>query len=330
MNSREIVKRTIEFDKPDRVPLMFPYLGISDVYDIGLKTASGWKPKEEGEKDEWGTIWEKPDAKSGIVNMGYVKSVPIEDIDEIKDYSLPVPSDPSRYEDIENEIKKSGEKYRLFGWFTLFERAQHLHGMENLFIDLYQKPEQVHVLLNKINDFTLGVLDNLNKYKGRLDGFRLGDDWGTQKGSLLSIKMFREFFKSRYKEIISKAHGLGMDVWLHSDGRINEVIEEFIEIGLDVVNIQSPHVLGIEEIRRRYSGRITFECCVDLQKSLPFKSRREIGNEARVLIEKWGTSKGGFIGTDYGTTEEDHIAIGVSKERVCWMLEAFRRYGVYR
>ncbi|MBT9150788.1 MAG: hypothetical protein DDT40_00967 [candidate division WS2 bacterium] len=262
--------------------------------------------------------------------MGQVKTVPIENLDEIKYYNFPDPFEPSRYEAIEKAIEKSEEKYRLFGWFALFERAQQLHGTENLFIDFYQKPEQVHRLLDKINDFTFGVLDTIEPYKGKLDGFRIGDDWGTQRGSLLSIKMFREFFKSRYKEIISKAHGLGMDVWLHSDGRINEVIEEFIEIGLDVVNIQSPHVLGIEEIRRRYSGRITFECCVDLQKSLPFKSRREIGNEARVLIEKWGTSKGGFIGTDYGTTEEDHIAIGVSKERVCWMLEAFRRYGVYR
>ena len=141
MNSREIVKRAIKFDKPERVPLMFPYLGISDVYCIGLKTASGWKPKEAGEKDEWGTIWEKPDAKSGVVNMGYVKTVPIEDLDEIKDYNSPDHSDPFRYEDIEKEIKKSGEKYRLFGWFTLFERTQQLHGMENLFIDLCQKPD---------------------------------------------------------------------------------------------------------------------------------------------------------------------------------------------
>ena len=149
MNSRKIVKRAIKFDRPERIPLMFPYLGIS-----------------------------------------YVKAVPIEDIDEIKDYNFPNPLDSSRYEDIENEIKKSGEKYRLFGWFTLFERAQQLHGMENLFIDFYQEPEQVHTLLNKINDFTLGVL--------------------------------------------------GMDVWLHSDGKVNDIIEEFIDIGLDVVKIQSP------------------------------------------------------------------------------------------
>lgn len=308
---------------------MFPFLGVSDVSCIGLKTPSTWRPKAEGE-DEWGTIWKKPNPETGIINMGQVETVPIENLDKMKDYSFPDPFEPFRYEDIEKEIEKSEEKYRLFGWFTLFERAQQLHGTKDLFIDFHQKPAQVSQLLDKINDFTLGVLDKLKKYKGRLDGFRLGDDWGTQKASLLSIKMFREFFKPRYKEITSKAHSLGMDVWLHSDGRINEVIEEFIAIGLDVVNIQSPHVLGIEEIHRRYSGRITFECCVDLQKSLPFKSRREIEDEARVLINKWGTPKGGFIGTDYGATEEDHLAIGVSKERVCWMLEAFRRYGVYR
>ncbi len=328
MNSREIVKRAIKFDRPERVPLIFPFLGVSDITCINLEPSSKWRPKTEGE-DEWGTIWEKPNPETGIINMGQVKSVPIKNLDEIEYHNFPDPSDPSRYENIEKEINASGEKYRLFGWFTLFERAQQLYGMENLFIDFSQNPAQVHKLLEKITGFILRVLNNLKKYKGKLDGIRLGDDWGTQNSSLLSVKMFREFFKPRYKEIISEAHSLGSDVWLHSDGKINEIIEEFIDIGLNVINIQSPRVLGIEEISKRYSGKITFECTVDLQRTLPFGSKEEIENEAKTLIYKWGTSKGGFIGTDYGATEEDHIAIGVSKKRVLWMLEAFRKYGKY-
>lgn len=199
--------------------------------------------------------------------------------------------------------------------------------MEKLFVDFHENPGQVHALLNKINDFTIGVLKSIERYKGKIDGFYMGDDWGTQNGSLISIKMFREFFKPLYQKRIAKAHSLGMHVWLHSDGKINDIIEEFIDIGLDVINIQSPHVLGIEEVSKRYSGRITFWCPVDLQKTLPFGSREDIDSEAKTLICKWATSKGGFIGSDYGTTDEDHLAIGVSKERVQWMLESFKKHG---
>ncbi len=325
MNSREIVKRAIKFNRPERVPLFFPWLGVSDIHYFKLKN----RPKIEG-KDQWGTVWRKPDSKTGIVNMGYVIDVPIKNLNEVETHKFPNPSEPFRYEDLEKEIERAGEKYRLLGWLNFFEKAWELCGIENLFIAFYEKPEQIHKLLERISDYIMEILQNIQKYKGKIDGFYFGDDWGTENSLWVSIKTFREFFKPRYKEIISKVHSLGMDVWLHSDGRINEVIEEFIAIGLDVVNIQSPHVLGIEEISRRYSGRIAFNCTVDLQKTLPFASKREIENEAKMLIEKWGTPEGGFIGTDYGATQEDHIAIGVSKERVCWMLEAFRRYGNYK
>ena len=105
-------------------------------------------------------------------------------------------------------------------------------------------------------------------------------------------------------------------------------MEEFIDVELDVVNIQSPHILGIEEISKRYRGRITFWCSVDIQETLPFSSRKEIENEAKTLINMWGTSEGGFIAGDYGWTTEDHIAIGVGKKRVRYALEAFRKYGM--
>ncbi len=328
MDSCEIVKCAIEFNKPKRVPLMFPFLGVSDIHYVGLKNPKGWTPNFDGE-DEWGVIWEKPNPASGTVNMGQPKNVVIADLDKIDSYKFPDPYDSSRYEDLEKEVRKAGKKYVLLGWFTLFERAQQLRGTENLFTDFYEKPQQVHKLLEKIKDFIIGALNSVERYKGDIHGFRIGDDWGDQKGLLISIKMFREFLKPLYEEIISRAHSLGFHVWLHSDGKINDLIQEFIDIGLDVVNIQSPQVLGIEEISKRYSGRITFECTVDLQKTLPFGSKEEVENEAKMLIHKWGTPQGGFIGTDYGATEEDHLAIGVSKERVQYMLEAFEKHGQY-
>lgn len=327
MNSYQVVKQAIEFDKPARVPLMFPWLEVSDVYTIWLKTPKGWKPQFKGE-DEWGAIWQKPNPASGIVNMGHVKNIVIEDLGEIDTHKFPDPNEPSRYEDIDKDLLSGRDKYIAMGWLSLFERAWQLHGMKNLFIDFYDKPEQVHRFLDRITEFILGSLSNLKSKVGKIHGFIIGDDWGTQQNTFISIPLFRKFFKPCYKEIIELIHKLGMHAWLHSDGKINDLMEEFIDIGLDVVNIQSPHVLGIEKISRRYRGRITFWCSVDLQETLPFGSRKEIENEAKTLINTWGTPEGGFIGSDYGWTTEDHIAIGVGKKRVRYALEAFRKYGM--
>ena len=106
---------------------------------------------------------------------------------------------------------------------------------------------------------------------------------------------------------------------MHSCGKVNEIIEGLIEIGLDAINLQQPRALGIEEIGRRFRGRICFESLCDIQHTLPLKDAGDIRAEAQLLLKEWGTPEGGFILGDYG----DGAAIGVSPEKKQIMLDAF-------
>ena len=97
------------------------------------------------------------------------------------------------------------------------------------------------------------------------------------------------------------------------------IIEDLIEIGLDAINLQQPRALGIEEIGQRFRGRICFESPCDIQHTLPFKGAAEMREEARLLLEHWGTLDGGFILSDYG----DGADIGVELAKKQIMLDAF-------
>ncbi len=108
---------------------------------------------------------------------------------------------------------------------------------------------------------------------------------------------------------------------MHSCGHINDVIEEWIECGLDVVNLQQPRNLGIEEIGRRYRGRICFCTLCDIQATLPFGTEQQIREEARLLLEHWASPKGGFILTDY--THGEYIGVSLESKRI--MLDEFVR-----
>ena len=328
MTPKEIVTRAIEFEKPERIPIRFPGFGFDDTYGVGYQPAGGWKPSKLNE-DEWGCVWEKPQdvsPSSKIVNMGQVKGHPLKDLGMLRDFKFPDPQDSNRFVPMEGALKDAGDKYVILGdGFTLFERSWGLHGMTQLFIDMYEKPGLVHELLDRITEFHIGILESLKPFKGRIHGYSLGDDWGSEKATFISVPAFREFFKPRYKLMIDRIHALGMHAWLHSCGRINNFIEEFIDIGLDVINPQQPRALGIDEISRRYQGRICFETLADIQKVYPRASKEEIGQEIKLLIEKWGTPDGGFIGSDY----TDHTAIGVSEENAGYLFEAFKKYGKY-
>ena len=332
MSSYERVRRAIEFACPDRVPLMFERLGDSDIAGSGHKTLAATSQREARDKglteyvDEWGVIWNLNPEALHFVDIGYVARASLQDYSLLGEYPFPDPDDHRRYEDIELTLARQSGKYIQSSWFTLFEQAWQLRGgVSNLFLVMYDNPHQLAELLTVISDFTVRAITNLHDFAGRIHGIWLGDDWGTQSSTFLSIDQFRRFFKPHYKKIIDAAHRGGMHVWLHSDGKINDLIEEFTDIGLDVINIEQPLMVGIDDISDRYQGRIAFCPVIDTQKTLITGSQAEIEAQAKDLIQKWGTPRGGIIAYGY----EPHEVLGIDEERARFALDAWRRHGRY-
>ncbi|MGQ9730399.1 MAG: uroporphyrinogen decarboxylase family protein [Candidatus Zipacnadales bacterium] len=318
MTSYEIVRRPIEFDVPERIPIRFAALGIDDTFGVGLQPARGWRPSQPYE-DEWGVVWTPP--PKGISNMGQPKGHNLRSLEALDDVPWPDPHDDHRFTTIEEQLVNAGEKYVLVGCgFTFFERMHYLRGMPELFIDLYENPRGVHELAERVLAFPVGIAEEIGKrFRGRIHGMAMTDDWGTQEAAFISLPMFREFFKPYYQRLYDAIHDAGMHAWMHSCGHVNDIIGEWIDCGLDVVNLQQPRNLGIEQIGTRYRGQICFESLCDIQMTLPWKGADAIREEARLLIEHWATPRGGFILSDYG----DGAAIGVPLEKKRLMLEAF-------
>jgi len=320
MTSREIVRRAVEFDTPERLPIICAALGINDVYGVGCKPSAGWEPSRPNE-DEWGCVREKPDADSGVVNMGQPKGHPLTDWTMLDEINFPDPTDDSRWDHMEEALAGAGDKYVRIGCgFTFFERMHYLRGFEQLLVDMHTEPEMVRELAERVIAYPIGLAREVGKrFRGRIDGMSMTDDWGTQTQTIVSMPMWREFFKDGYQRLFDAIHDAGMHAWMHSCGHVNDVIEEWIDCGLDSVNLQQPTNLGIEEIGRLYRGRICFESLCDIQMTLPFGSDDDVRREAKLLLEHWATPEGGFVLSDYG----DGRAIGVSDERKMVMLRAF-------
>jgi len=318
MSSYEVVRRAIEFNGPDRLPIRFDALGISDVHAVWTNQIGPGDVSKRESYDEWGCRW----VRSEIANMGQVKGHPLESWTALNSYQWPNPDDPGLYKGMESRFEGSAGKYILTGIFMLlFERMHSLRGMENVLMDLYLERERIETLADRIVEYDLAVIRNISeRFPGCIHGFAFTDDWGTEKATLVSSELWRQFFKPRYARIFEAAHTAGWHVWMHTCGKVNEIIGDLIDIGLDVINLQQPRVLGIEEIGRRFRGRICFESLCDIQHTLPFKGPKEIYDEAKLLLKNWTTDKGGFILSDYG--EGEAIGVGVKKKKL--MLEAFQ------
>jgi hypothetical protein len=304
--------------------MRFGTLNMDDTHGVGTNAVGTGDRSQAATHDEWGCLW----VRNEMANMGQVKGHPLEDWSAIEQYGWPDPNDPAYYEGMEERFSGSENKYVITGIFMLlFERMHSLRGMTNVLTELHTDRGRMEFLADRIVEFNLAVIHNIGqRFPGRVHGFSFTDDWGTELATFVSPRMWCDFFQPRYARIFEAAHAQGWDVWMHSCGKVNEIVEPLIEIGLDVINLQQPRALGIEEMGARFAGRICFESLCDIQTTLPFHDRDAIRDEAELLLERWATSEGGFILSDYGDGE----AIGVPLWKKEAMLEAFHEFDPFR
>jgi len=322
MTSKEIVRKALRRQGPPRLPVFMGSLGVDDRVWMPVRAPAAVAPGRE-HVDEWGCLWSHTD----VPNMGQVVGHPLEDICKLDAYPMPDYRDESRYRDVDAALRtcEAQGKYAITGIFmVLFERMHSLHGFENTLVDLYADRPAMEALADRIVDTHVTFVQELTRrFPGRIDGWNMSDDWGTQSSAFISYDLWMDFFHPRYKRIFDAMHEAKCDVWVHSCGKINEIIEGYIRAGVDAVNLQQPRALGIEELGRRYRGRIAFESLADIQATLPTGDRKKIEADAETLMTHWASAEGGFIFSDYG----DDRAIGVSDGSVkAFMYDTFSKW----
>ncbi len=189
--------------------------------------------------------------------------------------------------------------------------------MENLFVDIASRPKELYRLLDDMLAFNLAWIDKWIALD--YDGLHFADDWGAQHRLLIRPDSWRKLFRPLYAEMFSKVHDAGMHVWYHTDGVINDIFADFIEIGVDVINCQVA-VIGHDWIARNIRGKVAFRTDIDRQFVLPFGSPDEVKAEVRRTFDACGGPEGGIIACG-------EIGPDVPLANIRAMYEAFREYG---
>jgi uroporphyrinogen decarboxylase len=127
-----------------------------------------------------------------------------------------------------------------------------------------------------------------------VDGVMLMDDWGSNTSLLISPDMWRAIFKPIYKEFCDIIHRAGKKVFFHSDGNIESIYGDLIEVGVDALNSQL-FCMNIEALGKLYRGKITFWGEIDRQRVLPYGTREEVHAAVRRVRAALDDGTGGVI-----------------------------------
>lgn len=310
MTSRQRVYRALEMNHPDRVPRDLWTLPIailehgqaridqfcSDWPTDFFNANSGIRGRQNNGDmyaagqyvDEWGCVFENVHA--GVI--GEVKRSLIDDwskLDQLREPLEMLDIDVS----VINAQCSATERFAMAGCNPRpFERCQFLRGTENLLMDIAEESAEFQHLLKRVHAFNCKELEAWAATN--VDGLKWMDDWGTQISLLISPQSWRKWFKPLYAEYVQIAHDAGKKAFMHSDGHIIEIYEDLIEIGVDAINSQL-FCMDIEEIGRRFQGRITFWGEIDRQRILPHGTEEEVRQAVRRVADALGSAEGGVI-----------------------------------
>ncbi|MBW1673606.1 MAG: hypothetical protein JRJ45_08160 [Deltaproteobacteria bacterium] len=237
--------------------------------------------------DEWGTSWAHAVGGIGAMQIDY----PLKDWSLLNDYlanKFPNPNKPGRLDAPISELQMHGGKKYCIGMImlSLWERLQALRGMDAVLMDLYDNEIDLKRLIEEIVNYLVVLIHNWAIIGA--DAVLLGDDWGTQSSLMISLDMWRTFFKNAYRTLVEEAHKYDMDIILHSDGHINELIPDFINVGFDSLHPIQPGPNNLNRIAKEFGGYITFFGAIDSQKLLILASPQKIKDDVRKLIDILG------------------------------------------
>jgi uroporphyrinogen decarboxylase len=137
--------------------------------------------------------------------------------------------------------------------------------------------------------------------------------------------MIIEFFMPHYQKNWRLTHELGMDVWMHSCGHITGILTDFIEAGLNVIQMDQQEHIGLKTLNEQFGGKVAFWCPVDVQKTMVNGSPQDVEAYVKRMIQTLGSHNGGLISMCYSSPD----AVGHSKDNTHAMCKAFRTFGVY-
>ena len=233
--ARENFERVIHWDQPSHVC----DLGAEPI-SRGISYHGAWprhlRPNADCCKwqDIWGVGWVDADGEIFPVTPA------IPSIDRLEDLQLPDVAALGIRKHLKEAvaaIDRSRYNLSVNHPYLLYEKAFNLLGPEEFLSSLATEPEAAEALLDKILAWELRVAEEYVQL--RPEHIQTYDDYGMQDRLAVSPEMWRRYFKPRLGKLLAfyrDALGPNIVIGHHSCGHVLPIIEDFIELGVTILD----------------------------------------------------------------------------------------------
>ena len=323
MTSRERVLAAIARQVPDRTPAdykaepevnryMMEHLKVDDYEELLRRLqidirrlepryiGPPFKTDADGVfEDYWGIRSKRLQADHGSYDMHV--HTPVWDARSVADLERHPWPTPDLFD--YSVMREQCARYREGGYAVMYEGADLftrpciLRNMENVMLDMIERPEMAHYLFEQFTKFYCeDITRALEATDAGFDIYCEWSDYGTQRALLLSVPMFREFIVPYLKRLINVVHGAGVKFMAHSCGAIRPLIPDLIALGADMLDPIQVAAAGMEPValKRDFGSQIAFHGAICTQRTLPFGTPQDVTEAVLHRVATLGAG-GGYI-----------------------------------
>ena len=201
-----------------------------------------------------------------------------------------------------------------------------LRGTEQSLVDLITNDPAGMLLTRRRTNIQIEILRRtLDAADGAIDFLWMGEDLGTQIAPLISLELYRKTIRPIHQQFVDLAKSFDIPVMIHSCGSSSWVYEDFIDMGITVVDTLQPEAkdMAPEYLKNTFGGRLAFHGCISTAGPVATGTVQETIDYCRRTLEIM------MPGGGYCFAPTHQLQDNSPTENIVAMYETAREFGTY-
>ncbi len=294
-----------------------PYAGPKLHADVPDRTIDMWGIHRRWIEHESGGYWDYCDFPLRQATL-----------DEVEAWPMPSPDDFD-YDDLVEQCQRYSEYCVVLGGAgiaDIINSTGMIRNMEQVMVDLITDDPAFLRYIDRRLGVQLAMVERcLEAAQGGIDVLWMGEDLGTQKGPMISASLYRKHLRPRHQRVVDLGKAYAIPVAIHSCGSSSWAFDDFIEMGIDVVDTLQPEAkdMAPATLKTRYGDRLAFHGCISTAGPVAHGSVQETVDDVRQTLEVM------MPGGGYAFSPTHQLQDNSPTENVVAMYEAAHQYGWY-
>jgi len=220
-------------------------------------------------------------------------------------------------------ISKRNSKIGVAGLYGCISQTlyEFVVGMNDFMMMVYEDRDLVEEMLEQSTVHFVKTTQAL--IDGGADFIWPADDIAFKTGLFIPPKLMKEMWVPRMARIMEPAVNAGIPVMFHSDGKVDDIVEDLIEMGVDCLNPMDPYGVEYADYKKRYGDRLCLSGNVDIEFPLSKGTPEDVDADVKKHME---ILKPGY---GYVATVSHSVVNYIPHENVIAYLNAIHKYGKY-